>query len=352
MKAKVKRKEFLSVLSKVNLVIPRYAHLLCGSYLIRGDENKLIVVNTNLEQFLIRSCRAVTEGEGEISVNYEPLVKFLKALDDEEVILIIDKNKFIVQASNALLTLEGWAGEHFPLIPQVKGREIKVSGFSNGLKEIAYACSTRKEDQKIYRGVYFTPLEDKIELVATDGFRLAATLLEANEKLPYQFILPVGAVKIAIQLKMEEVAIKIDEEKSYGSLIGDENVVLMSPLLREKYPDYKHFLIVPKESFTLKVNVRELRRALTIASKVTIRALGVTFRAENAELVLSADIRHRVEVRIKAEGKIAPIILNPNFLKDILDRVAGEVTIKTTKSDLPLHVPYKKTTHVMMPIKV
>ncbi|MFZ5559500.1 MAG: DNA polymerase III subunit beta [Patescibacteria group bacterium] len=357
MRVLVKRKDFLNLLSGTSLItiretqIPMLEHILL---VVEKDELKGTV--SNLEQYLIKSCKVTTEGEGKICVRPGLLEKFLKLTKGEKATLAIHNNKLSVQVENASLILEGLSSEDFPKIPQVEGKSIKVSGLLKALKGIAYAMA-KSEFRPALCGVCFSPCGNRIELAATDGSRLVVTTIEADNELPYQFILPAKMVQIILKLKLDEVVIRTGKEASQTSYVAinkDEELTLISFTIQAEYPNYKPFIVIPKEAMALKVKAEELRKGLVITSSLltSSRFKTVSLRVEEG-LILSSEYREmgRVSVKMDAEGIIAALNFNEKYLKDVLDRVEGEIILYTTGSEKPLSISYQDFLHVLMPCR-
>lgn len=367
MKAIVKRKDFLNLLAKANLVIGRGSDIpALENILLTVEQNKLKTLLTNLEQHLIRSCNTVISKEGGILVKPRLLEKFLRSVKSEEVTLVTDhsavSNELVVQCPNSFLNLDGLPAEDFPNIPylQQETKSIRVNGLSKALKGIAYAMRSDKlSGYEYFPGLCFTPCDNKIELAAIDGHRLAITTVETDSELPYQFTLPYGAVQIILGFNLDEVVLKMEDKNSQEPRIAisqDEEITLISRLVLERFPNYKPIMAVPKEAKELEIEAELLKRGMVIVSSVFTSSIPspVELKLSTDENLILSSERHefgKIEVRIEAQGEIENLLLDRKYFNDMVDRVDGEITMYTTKPEESLIVSCQNFIHVIMPMR-
>jgi DNA polymerase III subunit beta len=257
--------------------------------------------------------------------------------------------KFLKIEAEATTTLEGFEAEDFPPVPGVKGKAAEITGLASALKEISYAMA--KEDcRPVLTGVCFTPDKGRIALAASDGFRLAETSVKVKGQLA-QTIVPGKAVQLIEKLMPGKVSIHRDDgEKPNISFVG-EGLVLTARVIEGTYPNYKQ--VIPKNGKPLVVDAAALKNALSLVAITLPDNNAVRLKTKAGNLVVSTKNveKGETEAKVPAKGK-AKIAFDVNYVKDILARTSGQITLRTKDAQSPGVVKQNGTVHVLMPMHV
>lgn len=349
MRMTTQRDALLELLGRVKSAVPSRSYLpVCGSVLLRAGQGKLSVTANNLEACLTGSCQATVTRGGAMCAMPQPLETFLKAVDTESIRLsTAGKRQLKVEAGNAATTLEGFEAQDFPPIPQAKGTAISISNLVKALGEVDYAIC-RDGSRPVLEGVCFTNTKAGMELAAADGFRLAITTVKANCPLVSQVVVPAVAVSLLRRLMPGKVTMR---QGTDAISFEGEGLVLVAKPVQGNYPNYQQ--LIPKNGTLLVADAKALRDALKVVTAIKPANNIVRLQTRGKALIVSTkeEEKGHTEVKVAARGK-AKIAFNGNYLKDLLARVDGQVTLRTKDPSTPGVVRHNGTVHVLMPLFV
>jgi DNA polymerase-3 subunit beta len=274
--------------------------------------------------------------------------------------------------------------EEFPAIPKTKGEKtltFKSDGFLKGVSLVVFNAAL-DESRPILTGVLGVYSKGKLEIVATDGYRLGHFEITATSKdneqvsliIPSKSLLEVAKIvsefgdgKEGSELKM----IVADNLSQINFRIG--NVEYTSRLIEGEYPNWQK--IIPS-SFTTRVIISKLEfvKIVKIASifaresgnivklKLEKRTLRPgSGQAEGGVLGLSAATSAvgstNAQVEVKMEGSGGEIAFNFRYLLESLAAIDGEeVVFEMNESLNPGKITNidgkDKFFHIIMPVRL
>jgi DNA polymerase III beta subunit len=353
MRATIKRQALLETLGKVKSAVAAHHTLpIVRAILIRAGGGQLTLTGTDLELALTASCKASVSRQGAIAVFPQTLEAFLKAVKSETVTLSIVNGKSLKIEAGAVTTIEGQEATEFPSIEGVRGKPVVVTGLANGLKQITYAMA-KDNSRPVLNGVFFHPNGGNLVLAAADGLRLAETKVKAKGRIE-ETIVPAKAVQLVEKLMPGKVSVHRAKEprpdhRGTISFVGD-GLVLTAMVIEGKYPNYEQ--VIPKNGSPLTVDGKALRDALDTVAITLPDNKAVRLQSGRGKLTVSTKRDDgSSEVKVPAKGK-ATIAFNMQFLKDVLAKVSGNVTLRTKDAQSPGVVRQNGTIHVIMPMFV
>ena len=177
MEIRVKRSEFLSELAPMQGIVERRTTIPVLSHiLLRGEADQLHLAATDLDVSLTTSCAADVEGVGGIAVQARKFLEIIRAVVGEEVRLILeDEKRLTIVAGKSRFKINGLSPADFPTLPDVGeegGTEIPFAQLKAMIGKVIFAVSV-EESRFQLNGALFKLKEDSLEMVATDGHRLA-----------------------------------------------------------------------------------------------------------------------------------------------------------------------------------
>jgi DNA polymerase-3 subunit beta len=228
-------------------------------------------------------------------------------------------------------------GEDFPPFPEPEtdnNVSLPAEAFISTALKVAGSAS-RDETRPVLTGILISASDGRLEMVATDSYRLSVkrTALEQSLAQDFEVNVPARALqelaRIAGQAQAEELEISVQRNQIIFSLAG---VTLSSRLIEGQFPNYRQLL---PESFEheLRMDSAELtgvvRRISLLAQKN--RPLRLAF--SQGELRVSAetpDVGEATEsLPVPFEGESLEIGFNPEFLREGLEAVEhGDVLLK------------------------
>jgi len=332
-----------------------------SNVLIKTVGTRLSIAATNLDIAITCLVGSKISQEGSITVPARLMQDFVSSLPNDVISLELVDNKLNITTEKYQSVINGVAAEEFPVMPAIKGGskwKIPAKVLKEGLQQVVVACSN-DEARPVLTGVYFHTVDGKLQIVATDSYRLAEkTLIKTSDEI--NLLVPGTAMQDLLRILSDyedEVQITNDDQQVLFK-VGD--VELVTRLIEGKYPDYKK--LIPSK-FTTSAS---LKRAdfLNIAkvSSLFARESAGSIKIEVSEASSQVSIRsvasqlgeNTASADCKASGDDS-ITLNSRFLIDGLNALnVDEVTlgfngklepcvVKATKGD--------EYTHVIMPLK-
>jgi DNA polymerase-3 subunit beta len=351
MKLTILQKNLHQGISTVGHIATKNANLpILNNILVSVKDGLITLAATNLEIGITKQIRGKADKDGEITVDAKIFGDYVALLPNEKVEIQLDKKDLKINCQQFNTTIKGQEAQDFPIIPQVDkklGLGLSVASLKNALSQILFAINPNDNRLEL-TGVLFDIKDKKINLVATDSFRLAKTELD--------FSLESGQIdsdglKIIVPLKtMQEVSRIINsstDELSGGAeqlnLFLSENQALfvyqgtaiVSRLIEGHYPDYEQVLPVNFKTETT-VDRSELSRAIKMASIFsanTTNAIDLLIDSVGQKIVIEAVAgqtgSQQAELVAKVDGQNNGVRLNYRYLLECLNILpSGKVVIK------------------------
>ena len=255
---------------------------------IRAEEGTI-----SLEVSLRMKVEGKVKAEGAIAVPAQKLMETLKALPaDKQIDLVAAANDTVeISCGDGVYKIIGTSDEELAQPPSAERAEFSIGGATlrDVIQKTEYAASTEK-DRSFLKGLYFNFLDDRTEIVATDGKRLALAHCEPFnlQREANGFIVPLEAVQEIPKTFGESVEVEVSVSENQA-LLTDGNATLKTPLVGREYPDYHK--IIPKTHAGKTVVSRE--QILSVA-----RRMGEQSNPKNHAICLEIDTE-RIRVSAK-----------------------------------------------------
>ena len=235
-----------------------------SNVLIQAADGNIECVATDLEVGIKIKVEGTIQEDGAITVSAKKFADIVKELPEDKTIQLVTtaNDRVEITCGDGIYKIIGLPDEEFPQLPAVDGHSLTIGGdtLRAVLRRTEFAAAT--EDVQYYlNGLYFSFLEDKTEVVATDRHRLALAQCEPFET-PEDikgFIVPLKAVKEIGRTFAEsgEIQISILENQV---LLTDDTAALTTRLVEGDYPKYQEVLPEASEGKVI-VSKEQLLRA-------------------------------------------------------------------------------------------
>lgn len=245
-----------------------------ANVLLQAESGKLKLSATNLELGVIKTVKAEVKEDGEITVPARTFVEVVTSLSGETIDLESDGEQLTISMPHFKATLNGITASEFPTIPLSSDRSISVSpqALQVSIPEVAFAAAS-EEGRPVLTGILTEIKKHALELVATDGFRLAhktAPLVEDDKDVEqFKALIPRRTFEEVIKVIAEESTSQNEvlniatSENQIIFTIGDTSV--SSRLIEGQFPAWEK--IMPTKSICKVVLDRgELLKAVKLAS--------------------------------------------------------------------------------------
>ncbi len=372
MKLTILQSDLLPALQAVSRSIGVRSSLpVLGNVLLGTDAGQLKLSATNLEIGVIKKISAQVADDGEVTVPAKTFLELVTSLSGVKIELESDGEQLKISAPHFSANLNGIPASEFPEIPLSSERSLTLSGklLVESLPQISFSAAA-DDGRPILTGILTEINGGMLELVATDGFRLAHKKAEvkiSSSAKVFKALIPKRTFEEVVrlineELKEEDQPIEISTSENQNQIIfsiGDTK--LSSRLIEGQFPAWEK--IIP-ESFVNKtiVDRGELAKAVKVAS--------VFSRTDNANIVklqvlpnlikISSQARELgeqiSEVEAKTEGEEVTIAFNSKFLNDSLQNVDSAQIIMQFSGNLSpaLVRPIEDNglEHIIMPVRL
>lgn len=365
----VNRLALLEELQLVQGVVERRGAIpILSNILLRAEGDRLELASTDLDITVFARCSSVVRQEGRTTVNSKVFFDLIRSLPADSVDLSAQEERLAVRSGTFASQLAVLDAADFPTLPETpdgQGFAVDLEVLQRMIDHTAFAVSA-EEGHFQYNAALFLVASDSLQMVATDGHRLAWTKVPcAIGVLPFeQQLLPRKVLNQLRRLSAEEGS-KLYIGRGGNHLafrVGDR--VVLSRVLEARFPQYERVL-VRDNPLRAVVNRSELQAALRrVALLASERTRGVQFQFEEDSLGLTSvgfDLGQASEVvPCRYRGEAVRSLVNAGFVLDFLGAIeASEVEFQLRDADgpvvltpLPGGAAAEECLYVIMPIRV
>ncbi len=248
MKLTFDRDNLLSSLQALQRVASKQDAPLLSNVLIQAEDSTIECMATDAEIGIRMKVDGTVKEAGSILVSAEKLVDIVKTWPAEQPIdLATTKDDHVeITCGDRVRKVVGFPDKAFPEFPIIDTAAFAIDGevLRSVLHKTTFAAAT--DDVRYFlNGLYFKPLEDRTEVVASDAIQLALTHCEPFRLSEDKdgFIVPLKAVKEIERTFANAPEIRISRIENQ-ILFADEHTTLTTQLMDAEYPEYDS--IIPK----------------------------------------------------------------------------------------------------------
>lgn len=300
--------------------------------LISAEQGKITLISYNLEMGMKKELYAKCDEAGDIVINARLLADILRRMNGNQVEISSDERlNCTIKCGEANFDIMGMASTDFPEMPSVaEGVSISVNGevLSNMVKGTMFAAAQNEGAKPILTGINISVEDNKLQLVAIDGYRLAIRKEKTDINKEINFTISSRALGEAIKL--------VDEETESIDLFVGERLIsftingysFISRLLEGDFVNYKK--TIPSEyKQRVVVNTRELINTIERVSLLISESFSTPVRCYFNELNVvftcaTAMGRATETFNTKLEGENFEIGLNSRYLLEALKASENE----------------------------
>ena len=181
-----KEKILKGINSVINGVSSKTTMPILEGILIQTNDNELKLTTYDLEIGIEYILDAKIEEQGNTVVNATMFSEIIRKLPSTEIKISINENRLLeIECEGSLYKLSTMNPDEFPELPKINvdnSIEIEQTVLKNMIRRTIFAVST-EENRPIFTGCLFEVLENKLNVVAVDGYRLAIKSNVINEKV-------------------------------------------------------------------------------------------------------------------------------------------------------------------------
>ena len=331
-----KEKLLKGINSVINGVSSKTTMPILEGILIQTNDNELKLTTYDLEIGIEYILDAKIEEQGNTVVNATMFSEIIRKLPSTEIKISINENRLLeIECEGSLYKLSTMNPDEFPELPKINvdnSIEIEQTVLKNMIRRTIFAVST-EENRPIFTGCLFEVLENKLNVVAVDGYRLAIKSNVINEKVTgFCSVIPgktLNEVNKIISDSFETVKIGISKNQA---LFEMENCKIVTRLLDGEFLKYSNTIPTAWET-RIKVNKSNIQdcfeRILLISSSSIEKEkkYPVKINIEIGKVIISCANQTgdaKEEIAVETEGKELEIGFNPRFFLDALKAIDDE----------------------------
>lgn len=336
-----------------------------ANILISVLEDRIEITGTDLEVGIKCHFPAKMYEKGVITISGKKLFEIVKSISEGKEVVFEESNDLMmkISAGDSQFKVLCLSKEDYPPVPEPKFiKNIFLQGDKvREMIEKVYFSIT--QEQRYYlNGALMMLKNDTMELVSTDGHRLAYTSVSMDKMNLESEIKGIVSKKTLGELKkFEDDSIEFDlDENNLFFRVG--NRTLISRVIDGKFPNYE--AVIPSDNKNIMIVSREefadaIRRVSLLSTE---RSRGVKFNIEKDQLRLfssSPEIGEaKDKVDIDYDGEQIEVGFNSQYLLDFLsivksDKVRFELKDENSavliKPENNEEIEYK---YVLMPMKI
>ena len=304
--------------------------------LIQTNEGEIKLTTYDLEIGIEYTMKCDIIEHGSIVVNATMFTEIIRKLPDTEINISVNENNLLtIECEGALYKLATMNPDEFPELPQIEienSIDLEQGALKNMIRKTIFAVSS-DENRPIFSGCLFEIKDNKLNVVAIDGFRLALR----NINLP----VPVNDFKAVIPAKTLNEVIKIISDSFESVKIGVaknqalfemENCKIVTRILDGEFLNYNS--VIPTEWQTrVRVNRNDLQNSFERISLISSSSIEkekkypVKVTVDLGKMIISCTNQTgdaKEEVYISTEGKYLEAGFNPKYFLDCLKSIDDE----------------------------
>lgn len=331
-----KDKILKAINSVVKAVASKTTMPILEGILIQTNDNEIKLTTYDLEIGIEYIMECEVKEQGSTVVNAIMFSEIIRKLPDTEIYISVnDKNLLEIECEGSLYKLATMNPEEFPELPKIEVEnsiELEQNNLKNMIKKTIFAVSM-EESRPIFTGCLFEVENNKLNLVAVDGFRLALRSIYLNKQTNnFSAVIPgktLTEVNKILTDSFEPIKIGISKNQA---LFEMESCKIVTRILDGEFLNYKN--VIPNNWETrIKVNKNNIQDSferISLISASTVekeKKYPVKVQVDIGKVVISCTNQTgdaKEELYVSTEGKNLEAGFNPKYFLDALKSIEDE----------------------------
>ena len=304
--------------------------------LIQTNDNEIKLTTYDLEIGIEYIMDCEIKEQGSTVVNAIMFSEIIRKLPDTEIYISLnDKNLLEIECEGSLYKLATMNPEEFPELPKIEienSIEVDQNVLKNMIRKTIFAVSS-EENRPIFTGCLFEIENNKLNLVAVDGFRLALRSLFLNKPTQnFSAVIPGKTLNEVNKILSDSFDIvKIGVSKNQA-LFEMENCKIVTRILDGEFLNYKN--VIPNNWDTRilvnKSNIQNSFERISLISASSVekeKKYPVKVQVDIGKVTISCTNQTgdaKEELYVSTEGKNLEAGFNPKYFLDALKSIDDE----------------------------
>ena len=304
--------------------------------LIQTNDNQIRLTTYDMELGIEYIIDSDVKQQGSTVVNAIMFSEIIRKLPDSEIYITLNENNLLeIECEGALYKLTTMNPDEFPELPKIEVEnsiDLEQNMLKNMIKRTIFAVST-EENRQIFTGCLFEVENNKLNVVAVDGFRLALRSIYLPVKVSdFKAVIPgktLNEINKILSDSFENIKIGIAKNQA---LFEMENCKIVSRTLDGEFLNYKS--VIPSTWETrIKVNKNNLQDSFERISLISASSIEkekkypVKVSVDIGKIIISCTNQTgeaKEEIFISTEGKNIEVGFNPKYFLDALKAIDDE----------------------------
>ena len=338
--------------------------------LIQTNDNEIKLTTYDLEIGIEYVMECDVKEQGSTVVNAIMFSEIIRKLPDTEIYLTLnDKNLLEIECEGSLYKLATMNPEEFPELPKIEVEnsiEVEQNTLKNMIRKTIFAVSS-EENRPIFTGCLFEVKQNKLNIVAVDGFRLALRSIFLNKQTnDFNAVIPgktLNEVNKILTDSFEPIKIGVSKNQAVFEM---ENCKIVTRILDGEFLNYS--TVIPNSWQTrIRVEKAALQNSFERISLISSSSIEkekkypVKIKIEVGKVTISCTNQTgdaKEEIYTETEGKDLEIGVNPKYFLDALKVIEDEeifVSFGTSISPCvikPIDETSRNYTYMILPIRM
>ena len=304
--------------------------------LIQTNDKEVKLTTYDLEIGIEYIIEAEVEEQGATVVNATMFSEIIRKLPDTEIkIYLNDNNLLVIECEGSLYKLATMNPNEFPELPQISienSIELEQNALKEMIRKTIFAVST-EENRPIFTGCLFEVVDNKLNLVAVDGFRLAWKSKYLQTKVNnFSAVIPgrtLNEINKIILDSFDPIQIGIAKNQA---LFEMENCKIVTRLLDGEFLNYSN--VIPSMWDTrIRVNKSNMQNCFERVSLISSSSIEkekkypVKVSIDIGKVIISCTNQTgdaKEEMYVSTEGKNLEAGFNPKYFLDAFRAIDDE----------------------------
>ena len=336
--------------------------------LIQTNDNEIKLTTYDLEIGIEYIIESTIEEQGSTVVNALMFSEIIRKLPDTEISITLNENNLLViECEGSLYKLATMNPEEFPELPKINienSIELDQKMLKSMVRKTIFAVSM-EENRPVFTGCLFEIVNNKINVVAVDGFRLAwsSSFLEKQSN-DFKAVIPgktLNEVNKIVTDSFEPIKIGVSKNQA---LFQMENCKIVTRLLDGEFLNYSS--VIPKNWETrIRANRRDLQECFERISLISAsiaekeKKYPVKTKIEVGKITISCTNQTgdaKEELYLETQGKELEAGFNPKYFLDALKVIEDEeifIDFGTSVSPSVIRpIENEDYTYMILPIRI
>jgi len=304
--------------------------------LIQTNDKEIKLTTYDLEIGIEYVMECEVKEQGSTVVNAIMFSEIIRKLPDTEIHITLNENNLLeIECEGALYKLTTMNPEEFPELPKIEVEnsiDLEQNMLRNMIRRTIFAVSS-EENRPIFTGCLFEVENNKLNVVAVDGFRLALRSIYLPTKVnDFKAVIPgktLNEINKILQDSFEHIKIGIAKNQA---LFEMENCKIVTRILDGEFLNYKS--VIPSNWETrIRVSKGNLQNSFERISLISASSIEkekkypVKVSVDIGKLVISCTNQTgdaKEDLYVSTEGKNIEAGFNPKYFLDSLKAIDDE----------------------------